>query len=87
MVRVNGSLTASEINVIPNPATSQATVTVRNVTNAIVSLRDMYGTEVAKAKASDGGNYTFQLDRLTPGVYMVTVEGKEGKFTKKLVKQ
>ncbi len=87
MVRVNGSLTASEINVIPNPATSQATVTVRNVTNATVSLRDMYGTEVAKAKASDGGNYTFQLDRLTPGVYMVTVEGKEGKFTKKLVKQ
>jgi chitodextrinase len=87
MVRVNGSLTASEINVIPNPAGARATVTVRNITNATVSLRDMYGTEVAKAKASENGKYIFELSGLTPGVYMVTVEGKEGKFTKKLVKQ
>lgn len=86
-IRVNGSFTASEINVIPNPARDQATVTVRNIKDAKVSLRDMYGTEVAKGTATDGGKYLFQLGKLTPGVYMVTVEGKEGKFTKKLVKQ
>lgn len=87
MVRVNGSFAASVVDVIPNPATDQATVMVRNIKDPKVSLRDMYGTEVAKAQATGTDKYLFQIDKLTPGVYMVTVEGKEGKFTKKLVKK
>jgi hypothetical protein len=87
MVRVNGSLTASEVDVIPNPATDKATILIRNIKEPTVSLRNIHGAEVAKAQHSGDGKYTFNLGSLSAGIYMVTVEGKEGKFTKKLVKK
>lgn len=87
MVRVSGSLTASEVDVIPNPATDRATILIRNINEPTVSLRNIHGAEVAKAQPSGDGKYTFNLDKLSAGIYMVTVEGKEGKFTKKLVKK
>jgi hypothetical protein len=87
MIRINGSLTASEVDVIPNPATDKATILIRNIKDPVVSLRNMHGAEVAKAQSSGEGNYTFNLESLSAGVYLVTVEGKEGKFTKKLIKK
>lgn len=86
-VRAKGSLTVSEIDVIPNPATDKATIMIRNIKEPVVSLRNVHGAEVAKAQSSGEGKYTFNLDNLSAGIYMVTVEGKEGKFVKKLVKK
>jgi chitodextrinase len=86
-VRVTGGLTASEVNVIPNPATNKATIMIRNIKEPMVSLRNIHGAEVAKAQLSGDGTYSFNLESLSAGVYMVIVEGKEGKFTKKLVKK
>jgi hypothetical protein len=87
LIKIAAANNAGEVEIIPNPAADQAVVLISNISNAKVVLTNMYGAEVATASASGKNRYTLNLEKLTSGVYLLTVEGTEGRFTKKLVKK
>ncbi len=82
-----GALRQGDINIIPNPAQEQAFVTVKNMNNPKVILRTVSGITVSTGIMVEQGKYLLQLQKLSPGIYLVEVQSESGLRTMKLVKE
>lgn len=76
-----------EVNVMPNPSTGQAIVTVENIPNPKVLVRSITGVEVGKVETMGANQYKVNLESLPTGVYIVEVQSEFGSKTVKLIKE
>lgn len=76
-----------EVSVMPNPTKNKAYVTVNNIPNPQVILRNMTGVEVAKGKIANPNQYILNLEDLPSGIYIVEVKSEAGSKTVKLIKE
>ena len=80
--------TAFNAFLYPNPASSKATLQITgNAKNAIVTITDMSGKKLWQRSNSSTMLVDLPIQKLAPGIYMVTIiSGGESK-TAKLIKQ
>ncbi len=74
----------------PNPANNKVSFNLKNISGDInVSVHNVLGQKLSEQKLNNNNNGTISLD-LNPkwsGVLLITLEGKFGKVTKKLIKK
>lgn len=66
-------ISTAQVNVFPNPSSSNVTVSYTAGSNAVVKIANLSGVTMKTVEAN-GANATFDVSDLTPGMYIVTVE-------------
>lgn len=94
---VNNTVSVQEVeavrlNVYPNPAQHQITITTLNnaATPTAINIYDISGKQVYNYSISNNqswGVYTLDVSGFAKGVYTVSISTDKGAFTKRLVKQ
>jgi hypothetical protein len=75
------------LEVSPNPASNQITVTFGGTPNKTVDIYDLVGNKVASF-ATNSLQSTFDISQMKKGVYFVSVTGDDGqRISKRFVKQ
>ncbi|WP_405410639.1 T9SS type A sorting domain-containing protein [Maribacter sp. Asnod1-A12] len=83
------SLTAQDIKVFPNPATNVINVLgLKNDSNAAISIRDSYGTQIIFHKWDIKRNsLNIPVFNLEKGLYMITIQSEHQNVKTKFYKQ
>jgi len=77
----------SIVNTYPNPTTDgQITISLDEVSDAIVTIRNSFGQIIQQEKFSDTNELNISIDA-PAGIYFVQVESKVQIITKKIIKQ
>ena len=73
----------------PNPANNKVSFNLKNISGDInVSIHNVLGQKLSEQKLnSNNGSISFELNPKWNGVLLITLEGKFGKVTKKLIKK
>ncbi len=75
-------------SVLPNPATSRATITVNNAAGAVrIKITDLSGKPVWQKTGAQQNSFDVDISRLSPGTYMVLVQDDKESKSMKLVKE
>lgn len=80
---------AIEMQVYPNPASTQFSVVFsRELNNAVIELQDITG-KVISSKQLSGSNTVFNIQSLAQGAYLVVLKRKDSKevMVRKLLKE
>jgi hypothetical protein len=72
----------------PSPATGILNLVMKQyVTQGTLMVYDVTGKILQAQEFADGTNFTFDLSKLTPGVYIVRVTTNENTFVQRILKQ
>jgi len=75
-------------NLYPNPANDIVTIQVNsNITVNQVTMTDLTGRVVKTIPWNEGSNLSFDVSELPSGMYVVTVQGNNTQWTKRLIKE
>ncbi|MCO6161961.1 S8 family serine peptidase [Flavobacterium sp. NRK F7] len=85
-LKSNSNELADFVNVYPNPAKDNLTITLSNNVTGLTSyaLVDMQGRIIQKEQSSEA-NVNLNIASLVEGVYLLSIENGAGKTTKKVV--
>lgn len=81
---IDNNSVLADLNVYPNPTKNVVNVEVANATEYSITISDMLGRTVITEKAQ-GEKYTIDLSGNRSGVYLMTIESKGVKTTKKII--
>jgi len=74
------NLRTEEFNIFPNPTYDQLTIDIQGYPEPIhIVLYDLLGNEVIR-KVAIGGNHTLDIGHLPPGIFVVTLQMKNGQL-------
>lgn len=90
--REAGIETAKQMNVYPNPANDMVNISYQSTATELikVSLIDYSGKLVINQNVqvtSGMNNYTLDVSKMAPGVYMLNIQSENGNMQRKLIKQ
>jgi hypothetical protein len=82
----------AEVDVFPNPVNGTLNVAIDGLTTAqaVISIQDVIGRVVAEKIITDTHmpqQFTFDMNSMIPGIYMVGITCDDGSIVKKIVKQ
>ncbi len=81
---IDNNSVLADLNVYPNPTKNVVNVEVANATEYSITISDMLGRTVITEKAQ-GEKHTLDLSGNRSGVYLMTIESKGVKTTKKII--
>jgi uncharacterized membrane protein len=83
-VGLDESFWASKTTVYPNPAKGQVKLLSEQNTIYSITLLDVNGREVKSFNDINSNNPILDIEDISKGLYTLSIESENGKFTKKL---
>jgi photosystem II stability/assembly factor-like uncharacterized protein len=85
---IDNFLIQDSVNLFPNPATSELTISVSVPTLASVSVYNLLGKLMINEKdVLLSNSYTLSVSSLASGVYFIRINSEKGRVTKKFIKE
>lgn len=78
------------IKVYPNPLNEAGVVTVEvssDAANASISVISLQGEVISQGNTGDSGSVDIDLSSVSPGTYIISVQGSQSSYTEKLIVQ
>lgn len=82
---LSGNIQENEIDIYPNPASDQLTISRRWTSSPTVELYNYYGKEFTLDSKQEGRNYILDTRTLIPGLYILKVSDGKESFTGKVL--
>lgn len=75
------------INIYPNPADNFIKLDLGDHKNVTIKILDLGGKEVRRFKVNDPAEFTIELNGMSDGAYLVSVQTEQGTFNQLIIKQ
>lgn len=84
-VAVDDPTKTENLFISPNPVTEILNIAFEHETNGTISLTDVMGKRLIQARVN-GLQYQMKFENIPDGMYWITLESKEGRISKKVIK-